>query len=91
VSGNAEPLDEASLVALPEDVLEPAGSIQSVMDDVVVVQGLENSRALTEGWVDGVHAHHMQCRTQAHGVLSAHIIEESWKVGQNFPWFFVQI
>lgn len=49
VSGTAEPLDEASLTALPEEVLEPAGSVQSVMDDVVVVQGLANSRALTEG------------------------------------------
>jgi len=35
-------------------VLEPAGSIQSVMDDVVVVQGLANSRALVEGCVAGV-------------------------------------
>lgn len=49
VSSAAEPLDEASLAALPEDMLEPAGTIQSVLDDVVVVQGLANSRPLTEG------------------------------------------
>ena len=49
VSNAAEPLDEASLAAPPEDMLEPAGTIQSVLDDVVVVQGLANSRPLTEG------------------------------------------
>lgn len=49
VTGAADPLDAPFLVAGPQEVLEPVGSVLSVMDDVVVVQGLANSRAVTEG------------------------------------------
>ena len=41
-----QPLDVEVLVT---DTLEPAGSVLSVLDGMVVVQGPINSRALSEG------------------------------------------
>jgi len=49
VSGAAEPLDTPFLEAGPQEALEAVGSVMSVMDDVVVVQGRANSRAVKEG------------------------------------------
>ena len=40
------PLEEE---VLPEDKLEVAGSVLSVIEGMIVVQGPENSRALKEG------------------------------------------
>jgi hypothetical protein len=52
-----EPLGQLEEVKA-EDVLEPAGSVLSVVDGLVVVQGPANSRALADGWVSvqGVRA-----------------------------------
>lgn len=47
-----EPLGD--LEVAPGDTLESAGSVLSVLEGLVVVQGLAHSRALAEGWVRSV-------------------------------------
>ena len=51
VSEGVEPLEESAVAASADDVLEPAGSVLSVLDDVIVVQGQANSRPISEGCV----------------------------------------
>lgn len=41
----------ADVVVTSEDAMEPAGTCLSVLEGMVVMQGLPNSRPLADGWV----------------------------------------
>lgn len=49
-------LQQLEIVVAADEKLEMAGSVLSVLEGVVVVQGLANSPALAEGWVHSVRA-----------------------------------